>query len=66
LRYGLIAERGYDRLLSSHYVAPVGFLHGRGYPGICKVPKAARDEGAANRLWDVSMELTRVEYLFTP
>jgi NAD(P)-dependent dehydrogenase (short-subunit alcohol dehydrogenase family) len=42
------------------YVAPGGFLQGRGYPKVVKPPRPGLDGAAAKRLWSVSEELTGV------
>ena len=45
------------------YVGPSGFLELKGHPRLVTPSKAARDTGAAERLWTVSEGLTGVEYL---
>jgi NAD(P)-dependent dehydrogenase (short-subunit alcohol dehydrogenase family) len=47
---------------TADYVGPSGLLHGRGYPGVGKIPKVALDQDVARRLWEVSTELTAVTY----
>ena len=42
------------------YVGPDGHGEHRGHPSIVNPNRAARDEGAARRLWEVSEELTGV------
>jgi NAD(P)-dependent dehydrogenase (short-subunit alcohol dehydrogenase family) len=46
------------------YVGPDGFLEQRGNPKLVGSSGAARDEGTARRLWEVSEELTGVHYEF--
>jgi len=46
------------------YVGPGGFLEQRGNPKLVGSSAAARDEDTARRLWDVSEELTGVQYEF--
>ena len=45
---------------SGKYYAPDGIFQLKGDPIIVPVPAPARDEAAAQRLWDVSQELTGV------
>ncbi len=47
---------------SGSYIGPTGFLGQRGTPGFETPSQAARDVDAARRLWDVSADLTGVEY----
>jgi hypothetical protein len=42
------------------YIGPDGPGEQRGYPKLVRPNRAARDEGTARRLWDVSEELTGV------
>ena len=42
------------------YIGPDGLGEQRGHPKIVKPSGAARDEGTARRLWEVSEELTGV------
>jgi hypothetical protein len=49
---------------SGTYVGPGGLFEQRGYPKPVGSTRAARDEQAAARLWDVSEELTGVKYQF--
>src|SRR6266511_545956 len=46
------------------YVGPGGFLEQRGNPKLVGSSAAACDEDTARRLWDVSEELTGVQYEF--
>ena len=48
------------------YVGPDGFHEQRGHPKPVGSTSAARDEQAADRLWQVSEELTGVDYLGAP
>jgi NAD(P)-dependent dehydrogenase (short-subunit alcohol dehydrogenase family) len=48
------------------YVGPDGRFEQSGYPRLVGTSAAARDEGAARRLWEVSCELTGVRYDFAP
>jgi NAD(P)-dependent dehydrogenase (short-subunit alcohol dehydrogenase family) len=50
-------------LASGTYVGPDGIFEGRGQPKVVSASKAARDEAAARRLWEVAQELTGVRYL---
>jgi NAD(P)-dependent dehydrogenase (short-subunit alcohol dehydrogenase family) len=45
------------------YVGPDGIFEGRGHPKLVSASKAAHDEAAARRLWEVSENLTGVRYL---
>jgi NAD(P)-dependent dehydrogenase (short-subunit alcohol dehydrogenase family) len=47
---------------SGSYIGPTGFMGQRGTPGFETPSQAARDVEAARRLWDVSADLTGVEY----
>jgi NAD(P)-dependent dehydrogenase (short-subunit alcohol dehydrogenase family) len=40
------------------YIGPDGFMEMRGYPKVVQSTAAARDEGAARRLWEISEQLT--------
>ncbi len=44
------------------YYGPDGFFEMRGAPTEAKLPRRARDESAAARLWQISEELTKVRY----
>jgi NAD(P)-dependent dehydrogenase (short-subunit alcohol dehydrogenase family) len=48
------------------FIGPDGFLEQRGYPHVVTAAKKAHDEQAARRLWDVSVQLTGVDYDFEP
>ncbi len=47
---------------SGSFIGPTGFLGQRGTPGFETPSQAARDVDVARRLWDVSADLTGVEY----
>jgi NAD(P)-dependent dehydrogenase (short-subunit alcohol dehydrogenase family) len=49
-------------LAGGDYVGPGGFAEQRGHPKIVGMSTAARDPQAAQRLWQVSEELTEVRY----
>ncbi len=44
------------------YYGPNGMSETRGYPAIARTPPQALDRAAAERLWEVSEELTRVRF----
>ena len=46
------------------FIGPDGFMEQRGYPHIVTAAKKAYDEAAARRLWEVSVQLTGVDYRF--
>ncbi|MDR3417209.1 MAG: oxidoreductase [Nevskia sp.] len=48
---------------SNDYFGPDGFLGMRGYPGVARRHRAARDAAAARRLWELSESLTGIAYL---
>ncbi|HET8757290.1 MAG TPA: oxidoreductase [Solirubrobacteraceae bacterium] len=50
-------------LPSGTYVGPDGMFEGRGHPKLVSASRAAHDEAAARRLWELSEELTGVSYL---
>ncbi|MQA87973.1 MAG: SDR family NAD(P)-dependent oxidoreductase [Streptosporangiales bacterium] len=52
-------------LAGGSYVGPGGLSRLRGYPKLVDSSAAAKDEDIARRLWDVSAELTGVDYHFT-
>ena len=45
------------------YYGPNGFMEMRGYPAVAKVSRKAQDAVVRKRLWDVSSELSHIEYL---
>ena len=53
-----------DRVLGGEYVGPGGFMNMRGHPEFQRSSDRSYDEATAERLWDVSEELTGVEYDF--
>jgi NAD(P)-dependent dehydrogenase (short-subunit alcohol dehydrogenase family) len=46
------------------YVGPDGFMEGRGHPHIVTAARRAYDEDAWRRLWEISEQLTGVQYEF--
>jgi NAD(P)-dependent dehydrogenase (short-subunit alcohol dehydrogenase family) len=54
----------YPGLEGGSYVGPDGIGEFRGHPKICSPNRAARDQQVAARLWDVSQELTGVQFEF--
>jgi NAD(P)-dependent dehydrogenase (short-subunit alcohol dehydrogenase family) len=50
-------------LPSGTYAGPDGMFEGRGHPTVVSASRAAHDEAAARRLWEVSEQLTGVSYL---
>jgi NAD(P)-dependent dehydrogenase (short-subunit alcohol dehydrogenase family) len=48
---------------SGDYIGAGGFREMRGYPKRVGCSRAARDEGSAQRLWELSEQLTGVRYL---
>jgi NAD(P)-dependent dehydrogenase (short-subunit alcohol dehydrogenase family) len=48
------------------FVGPDGLLEGRGHPKLVQANRAANDPETAQRLWDVSEQLTGVRYAFAP
>jgi len=53
-----------DDVIGGEYVGPGGLLDMRGAPEFQQSNEASRDEATAERLWDVSTDLTGVEYDF--
>ncbi len=49
-------------VIGGDYIGPDGFQQIRGYPRKVGCRKLARDTGIAQRLWQVSEELTGVKY----
>jgi NAD(P)-dependent dehydrogenase (short-subunit alcohol dehydrogenase family) len=69
--FGQSAERGAlpmlyaatsDDVIGGEYVGPGGLLNMRGYPAFQQSNADSRDEADAKRLWELSEELTGVEY----
>jgi NAD(P)-dependent dehydrogenase (short-subunit alcohol dehydrogenase family) len=48
------------------YYGPDGMGEMRGYPALSKVPPQALDEAAAERLWDISEVLTKINFAGIP
>jgi NAD(P)-dependent dehydrogenase (short-subunit alcohol dehydrogenase family) len=59
----LVAAIGPD-VHGGDYYGPTGFQEFRGDPGPAKIHACARDEQAARRLWDMSVELTGADLPF--
>jgi NAD(P)-dependent dehydrogenase (short-subunit alcohol dehydrogenase family) len=53
-----------DRLTGGEYVGPGGIMNMRGSPERQRSSEASYDDAVAERLWDVSEELTDVAYEF--
>jgi len=53
-------------LPGASYVGPDGFQEQRGHPTLAKRSSAAQDAETARRLWQLSEELTGVEFPLTP
>ncbi|MDY6779375.1 MAG: short-chain dehydrogenase, partial [Halobacteria archaeon] len=51
-----------EELDGGEYVGPGGFMKMRGSPELQEPSEKARDEETARRLWEVSEEMTGVEY----
>jgi hypothetical protein len=45
------------------YYGPDGFYESRGYPVLVESSEASHNQADAQRLWDISQELTGVHYL---
>lgn len=56
----------FPAIRSGDYVGPDGLGEQRGHPKLVGMTPSARDDGAADRLWSVSEELTGVRYLDGP
>jgi len=48
--------------IAGQYYAPNGIKEIRGFPALAKIPSQAKDEGTAKRLWEVSKQLTSVDF----
>ncbi|MEM9035398.1 MAG: oxidoreductase [Actinomycetota bacterium] len=59
----LLAAIGPD-VRGGDYYGPTGFQEFKGDPGPAKIHSCARDEAAAARLWDLSVELTDADLPF--
>jgi len=53
-----------DEVIGGEYVGPVGLFNMRGHPGFQESSEESSDQDVAERLWDVSEDLTGVEYDF--
>jgi hypothetical protein len=53
-----------EEVAGGDYVGPGGFMNMRGYPETQPSSDRSYDEATAERLWQVSEELTGVEYVF--
>ncbi len=53
-----------ERVLGGEYVGPTGFMNMRGHPGFQRSSDASYDSEDAERLWEISEDLTDVEYDF--
>ena len=51
-------------LQGGDYIGPGGFMEQRGYPKVVGRSDAAKDDAAADRLWQISEDLTGVRYPF--
>ncbi|MBI5505802.1 MAG: SDR family NAD(P)-dependent oxidoreductase [Deltaproteobacteria bacterium] len=49
-------------LSGGEYVVPRGLGEMRGLPGLAKLPKSGRNAGAARRLWEISADLTGIDF----
>lgn len=57
----LFAATAYEAVGGAYY-GPDGMAEIRGYPTAARIPRAALDQAAAARLWDVSEQLTGVRF----
>jgi len=57
----LRAATDYDAASGSYY-GPSGFFQLKGDPILIDIPKPARDEAAAKKLWDIAASLTQVYF----
>jgi NAD(P)-dependent dehydrogenase (short-subunit alcohol dehydrogenase family) len=57
----LFAATAYEAVGGAYY-GPDGTAEIRGYPTAARIPRAALDQAAAARLWDVSEQLTGVRF----
>jgi NAD(P)-dependent dehydrogenase (short-subunit alcohol dehydrogenase family) len=55
-----------EDIVGGSYVGPDGFREGRGHPTLVGRSAAASDAETAEKLWDLSEELTGVSFPFTP
>ena len=54
----ILCAATFPALPSGSYLGPDGFLEMRGYPKLTRASSAAYDQSLAERLWDISCELT--------
>ena len=52
----------YSQLPSGSYLGPDGFMEMRGYPKLTRASSAAYDQELAEKLWEISSELTGVAW----
>ncbi len=57
----LRAATGLDAAAGSYY-APDGIFQAKGDPVLIPIPKPAEDAAAARRLWEISEDLTGMEF----
>ena len=50
------------KMEGGEYIGPDGLLGQRGYPQVARSSRASHDEAVARRLWEVSEELTGVQF----
>ena len=58
----ILCAATFPNLPGGSYLAPDGFLEVRGYPKLTRASSAAYDQGLAERLWEISSELTGVAW----
>jgi NAD(P)-dependent dehydrogenase (short-subunit alcohol dehydrogenase family) len=58
----IICAATFPGLPSGSYLGPDGFLEMRGYPKLTRASSAAYDQGLAEKLWEISSELTGVAW----
>ena len=58
----ILCAATFPELPSGSYLAPDGFLEMRGYPKLTRASSAAYDQGLAEKLWEISSELTGVAW----
>ncbi len=58
----ILCAATFPELPSGSYLGPDGFLEMRGYPRLTRASSAAYDQGLAEKLWEISTELTRVSW----
>ena len=50
------------KMQGGEYIGPDGLMGQRGYPQVARSSRASHDESVAQRLWEVSEELTGVQF----